>query len=115
MSITTAITRGLRGAPLQRNTTTRKLLSGTDGSSSEADTSETLPLRHRRRLLIQEEDRQLADLSISHDGEYAIAVCLALDEVCGEDPEPIIDDGTGEPIHEPEWGDVGFGKKSRAE
>lgn len=37
---------------------------------------------------------------------------MALDELRGETEEgksePIVDDGTGEPIHEPLWGDKGF-------
>ena len=65
----------------------------------------------RRRRLILDEERQEADLSISHDGDYAIAVCLALDEEVdsiGHENKPVLDDGKGEPIHEPEYGDAGF-------
>ena len=64
----------------------------------------------RRRTKIKEEDRQAAEISISHDGEYAIAVCMALNEEASEARgEPaIIDDGTGPPLHEPEWADEGF-------
>lgn len=60
---------------------------------------------------MKEEERQTAELNISHDGDYAVAVCLALDEASKEkegDGEPIVDDGSGEPIHEPIWGDRGF-------
>lgn len=65
---------------------------------------------------MREDERQIAEISISHDGDYAIAVCMALDEApkdMEEDTEFIDDDGSGEPIHEPVWGDVGFldGKK----
>ena len=62
-----------------------------------------------RRLLVKEEDRQLADLSISHDGDYAVAVCMAVDEEHEVDTMVLIDNGEGDPIHEPEWGDRGFG------
>ena len=64
----------------------------------------------KRRAKIADEDRQYAELSITHDGEYATAVCLA----CVEDVEnrkqkpPFIDYGSGDPLHEPEWGDEGF-------
>ncbi|KAL9613615.1 MAG: hypothetical protein Q9167_001843 [Letrouitia subvulpina] len=63
-----------------------------------------------RRLYAKEEDYQVAELSISHDADYAVAVCMALDQP-REDvgpAEPIIDNGLGEPIHEPSWGDRGF-------
>ena len=59
---------------------------------------------------INMEERQLADLSISHDGEYAFAVVQALDVVL-DDTQPlkvIKDDGAGDPIHEPQHGDRGF-------
>lgn len=64
----------------------------------------------KRRARVADEDRQLADLSISHDGEYAIAVCIALDEeVDNAQGKPVIvDDGSGGPLHEPEWADEGW-------
>ena len=68
----------------------------------------------KRRARIADEDRQLADVSISHDGKYAVAVCIALDEKTDnvQLKPPIIDDGTTNPLHEPEWGDEGwFGPK----
>lgn len=64
----------------------------------------------RRRAKVAMEDRQVAELSISHDGEYAMAVCIASDDST-LDPEEkpfIIDDGSGDPIHEPEWADEGW-------
>ena len=66
---------------------------------------------YRRCRLIRDEERQEADLSISHDGDYAFAVCLALNEdvdAVGHEYSPIVDDGNGEPIHEPQYGDSGF-------
>ena len=124
MDIETAIARGLRETVLNqkdRKVLTVGTLSKADGTASEGDTMRTRPpssrqstLRHSidRRHLVKEEDKQLADLSISHDGDYAIAVCMALDEGIDEHTEPCIDDGTGEAIHEPEWGDEGFGKRN---
>ena len=63
-----------------------------------------------RRARIEEQDRQLAEVSISHDGEYAMAVCIALDEeVSKAQQKPlIIDKGSGDPLHEPEWADKGW-------
>ncbi|MCJ1383966.1 hypothetical protein MMC17_007080 [Xylographa soralifera] len=63
-----------------------------------------------RQLSVKEADKRLADVSISHDGGYATAVCLALDEEIEEDLEPIVDSGDGDPLHEPNWGDRGFGE-----
>lgn len=60
-----------------------------------------------RRRRIKAEERQLAEVSISHDGDYAMAVCMAVDGPAEQiDEQPmIIDDGSGSPIHEPEWAD----------
>ncbi|KAL8642554.1 MAG: hypothetical protein Q9228_000780 [Teloschistes exilis] len=61
-----------------------------------------------RRARMTDKEQQIAEISISHEAEYAVAVCMALD-----DPTPpradvgyIVDDGTGEPLHEPIWGDA---------
>lgn len=64
----------------------------------------------KRRLRIQAEERQMAQVSISHDGDYATAVCIALDEpfVRKDEQSFIIDDGSGDSLHEPEWGDTGW-------
>ena len=64
--------------------------------------------RYSRKLLVKEEERQLVDASISHDAGYAVAVCLAAIGPGELDAASVVDDGYGEPIHEPEWGDVGF-------
>ena len=63
-----------------------------------------------RKRLVQENDRQVAELSISHDGPYVVAVCMALSEKVNRPAEMdyIIDDGSGFPIHEPDWGDKGW-------
>ncbi|KAL8775272.1 MAG: hypothetical protein Q9209_000279 [Squamulea sp. 1 TL-2023] len=63
-----------------------------------------------RKAKIQYEDQQVAEVSISHDNDYAVAVCMAYNEKTdSRDPvKCIIDDGSGEPLHEPEWGDSGY-------
>lgn len=64
-----------------------------------------------RRSLVKEEDRQIAELSITHENSVAVAVCMALKdqgENVHHEAEPIIDDGSGDPVHEPVWGDRGF-------
>ncbi|KAI4094673.1 MAG: hypothetical protein LQ348_006936 [Seirophora lacunosa] len=63
-----------------------------------------------RRAKIREEDQQIAEISISHDGDYAVAVCMALDEprTKAYAIRHVLDDGSGEPLHEPEWGDDGW-------
>lgn len=63
-----------------------------------------------RRTRVKDEEQQVAEISISHDGAYAVAVCMALDEPQdGRDTiEYTFDDGSGEPLHEPEWGDEGW-------
>lgn len=66
---------------------------------------------YKRRALVKEGDRQIAEGNISHDSEYAVAVCMAFDPKFKSDDEnikPVSDDGSGEPLHEPAWGDVGF-------
>ena len=67
-----------------------------------------------RKARIKDDDQQAAEISISHDGDYAVAVCMALDEKSDAiDPswkslQCIVDDGSGNPFHEPEWGDSGY-------
>lgn len=68
-----------------------------------------------RRSLVKDEDRKIAELSITHEDTVAVAVCMAWQDpsekqMIGELERPIIDDGTGEPVHEPTWGDRGFTK-----
>lgn len=62
-----------------------------------------------RKAKIKDEDQQIAEISISHDNGYAVAVCMALvEDSQGRDRSQIVDDGLGEPLHEPEWGDAGY-------
>ena len=66
-----------------------------------------------RRRRVKAEERQIAEVSISHDGEYAVAVCMAFDEPPKDLEEELMvfDDGSGSPIHEPEWADEGWHTK----
>lgn len=52
----------------------------------------------------------MAELSISHDGPYVIAVCIAVDEEVkgSESPLYLADVGSGDAMHEPVWGDRGW-------
>ncbi|KAL8732051.1 MAG: hypothetical protein Q9166_003003 [cf. Caloplaca sp. 2 TL-2023] len=62
-----------------------------------------------RRAKIEDELRQVAEISISHDEDYAVAVCMAVAGYTeNNNVEYIIDNGSGAPLHEPEWGDRGF-------
>lgn len=63
-----------------------------------------------RKRLVKMEDRQMAELSISHDGPYVIAVCMAVDEEVNgsESPLYLADGGSGDAVHEPIWGDRGW-------
>ena len=65
--------------------------------------------RFHRRAKVRASDRQVAKINISHDGDYAVAVCMAFDPP-GMKPEGkrVVDDGRGTPKHEPQWGDEGW-------
>ena len=114
MDNVTAMKRGLKGFAPEANIK-RSIVTGThlQGHTESNNPKGCRSIGHKtlnvRRLLVKEEDRQVADLSISHDGEYAIAVCMAVDEVYEVDMMAVTDTGKGDPIHEPEWGDRDFG------
>ena len=64
---------------------------------------------HKRRSKVIDSERQMAKISISHDREYATAVCIALDQPLSKaTDEQIVDEGKGLPLHEPSWGDEGW-------
>ena len=68
---------------------------------------------YERRSKIEESDRQLAKINISHDGEYAVAVCVAFDSQDSSiSTTRIVDHGEGPPIHEPQWGDEGWSEEN---
>ena len=75
---------------------------------SNPEKSSRQPMLYQRNSLVRMEDRRFADASISHDGDYAFAICHALDEPFNQGSEPLTDNGHGDPIHEPEYGDRGF-------
>ena len=54
-----------------------------------------------RREMSTDEDEQEARISISHDGNYATAVCIAVPLTWHEGPFRRFDRGTGRPIHKP--------------
>jgi phosphopantetheinyl transferase (holo-ACP synthase) len=71
--------------------------------------SEKKTTYRRRRAKIDESQRQIAEISISHDGNTAVAMCVASVEPGSEkEPKLIVDDGSSPPMHEPQWGDHGF-------
>ena len=114
MSELTAAKRGLKGVAMKYdNIASAKVPAEVTQKTKHFAQMVGLPIEEPlfiRHLLAKEEDRQIADLSISHDGDYATAVCLALDEEQEQIAGPIIDTGEGEPMHEPQWGDRGFGE-----
>lgn len=63
-----------------------------------------------RRLRVRAEDRKVAQVSISHDGDYAMAICMAVDEPSAlmDEQLPVVDNGAADSKHEPEWGDEGW-------
>lgn len=66
-------------------------------------------VHYYRRSLVKDSDRQVAEINISHDGDYAVATCMAFDPPVSTAPEKtIVDKGKGPPLHEPQWGDEGW-------
>lgn len=64
-----------------------------------------------RQSRVEESDRQVAEINISHDGDYAVAMCMAFDPLGStvqEKTKIIVDKGAGLPLHEPQWGDEGW-------
>lgn len=115
MDARVASLRGLREAKYENME--RNCLLKTKSSVRNSVDQQLLNLRdypgviYKRRALVKEEDRQMAEGNISHDSEYAVAICMAFDEKfksSDENIDPIFDDGSGKPLHEPAWGDEGF-------
>lgn len=103
MDARVASLRGLRETKIERRG--RSGLHTTQNSVDEPEDS-----IYKRRARIRMEDRQTVEGNISHDGDYAVAVCMAFEEKSngGGNAEPIFDHGSGDPFHEPAWGDDGF-------
>jgi hypothetical protein len=103
-----AIIRGLRGfGPQSQGFPKGPLIDREEHDSVQVARSTGKYFNRRRK--IKESERQIADISISHDGEYAVASCMAYDPP-GYSPEGrrTVDDGQGPAIHEPQWGDEGW-------
>ena len=66
-------------------------------------------VHYYRRSRVKDSDRQVAEINISHDGDYAVATCMAFDPPVSMAPEQtIVDNGEGLSLHEPQWGDEGW-------
>ena len=104
-----ATVRGLRIPEFQRERLTKGAFEVQEGGDETAESQGAKCVTFYRRSKIEEFERQTAEISISHDGDYAVAVCMAIDS---PKPSPtdthIFDDGSGSPIHEPQWGDEGW-------
>ena len=108
-----AALRGLRGFGLQNYGLNKGTLMSKDELHKEVQDSEDGKV-HRgthyyRRSRVKESDRQVAEINISHDGDYAVATCMAFDPPWSMAQEKtIVDKGEGLPLHEPQWGDEGW-------
>ena len=105
--------RGLRGFGPRSQGLHKGALIGNADSSENVHTQDEKFIkkapRFHRRAKIRSSDRQVAKINISHDGDYAIAVCMAFDPPgMKPDEKRIVDDGRGPPKHEPQWGDEGW-------
>ena len=106
--------RGLRGFHIQSQVLPKS------GSVHDAEMSEELQHQDQqtwstkrrhfdRRTKVNESDRQVAEINISHDGDYAVAICMAFDPPGVQTRVQILsDNGRGNPKHEPQWGDEGW-------
>ncbi|KAL8754244.1 MAG: hypothetical protein Q9199_004488 [Rusavskia elegans] len=111
MSPEVATKRGLSEAQSPGAGTLGQVVNGLFVSNTQTASRHELDSRFfLRKAKIRDEEQQIAEISISHDNEYAVAVCMSLaeDSHSRDRPQCIIDDGLGEPLHEPEWGDSGY-------
>ena len=101
--------RGLRGFTPQ----SQDLLEVASTTRSEREETtqghEKTKTHFNRRRKIKDFERQCAEVNISHDGDYSMAVCVAFDSP-NLQPEGrrVVDNGRGSPMHEPQWGDRGW-------
>lgn len=66
-------------------------------------------LYYARRAKVWDSRRDRLEVSISHDGQYATAVCIAPNPPLGEKlGKVVVDDGRGPSKHEPDWDDDGW-------
>lgn len=107
--------RGLRGFGFKNYGLHKRALMCKDELHKEVQNSEDGSVHsgahYYRQSRVKESDRQVAEISISHDGDYAVAMCMAFDptgSTVQEKTEIIVDKGAGLPLHEPQWGDEGW-------
>ena len=108
-----ATRRGLRGFVFKNCGLRKGALMTRDELRKEAQDLEPSEVEkgvhYYRRCRVKESDRQIAEINISHDGDYAIAVCMAFDPPNSTvQNKTIVDTGEGLPLHEPQWGDKGW-------
>ena len=108
-----ATLRGLRGFGRQNCGLHKGALMSKDELHKEVQDAEDgqvhRGVHYYRRSRVKESDRQVAEINISHDGDYAVATCMAFDPPVSMVPEKtIVDKGEGLPLHEPQWGDEGW-------
>lgn len=105
--------RRLRGFGPESQGLHRGALLGNADDREDADGQDEKPIkkapRFHRRAKVRSSDRRVAKINISHDGDYAVAVCMAFDPSEKRPEEKrVVDDGRGPPKHEPQWGDEGW-------
>lgn len=108
-----ATRRGLRGFGLQNHWLCKGPLMTRDELRKDVQDMEESEvdkgIHYYRKALIKASDRQVAEVNISHDGDYAVAMCLAFDPPDSTLSEKtIVDTGEGISLHEPQWGDEGW-------
>ena len=108
-----AARRGLRGFVPQSCGLYKGALMTRDELRKEVQDSEDSEMHggvhYYRKSRVKESDRQVAEINISHDGDYAVAMCMAFDPPGSTFPEKtIVDKGEGLALHEPQWGDEGW-------
>ena len=108
-----AALRGLRGFRSQSQELEKDALTNKVESNEELKNQDEKRIKRQRhfdrRTRVNESDRQVAEINISHDGDYAVAVCMAFDPPGTQIKEKILsDNGKGLPKHEPQWGDKGW-------
>ena len=113
MSSRVATRRGLRGFGLQNNGLCKGPLMTRDELRKDVQDLEESEvdkgIHYYRRARIKASDRQVAEINISHDGDYAVAMCMAFDPPGSTFREQkIVDRGEGVSLHEPQWGDEGW-------
>lgn len=105
--------RGLRGFGLRNHRLHKGALMSKDElhkeGQDEKDEKVHRGAHYYRRSRVKDSDRQVAEINISHDGDYAVAVCMAFDPPGSTVQEKtIVDKGEGLSLHEPQWGDEGW-------